>query len=142
MTLCPLIIIQSLFKFTIMKKIITFFASFILVASSFAQYNSGSQRDKRNDVVYNDSRDNKYDNRRDNHDYNFSARERDMQIDHINRDYNHRIFDVQDKAFMSHSKKHRIIRSLEEQRREEIKMVYVKCNHRNNQYDHHDNRRW
>ncbi|MEO6232947.1 MAG: hypothetical protein ABJB11_00130 [Ferruginibacter sp.] len=125
-----------------MKKIITFFASFILVASSFAQYNSGGQRDKRNDVVYNDSRDNKHNDRRDNHDYNFSARERDMQINHINREYDNRIFDVQHKVFMSHGKKRSIIRSLEEQRRDEIKMVYIKFNHGNNHYDRYDKKRW
>lgn len=125
-----------------MKTIITFFASFILVASSFAQYNSGGQRDRRNDVVYNDSRDNKHDDRHDNHDFKFSTRERDMQINQINRAYDNKIFDVQHKVFMSHNKKHRIIRLLEEQRRNEIKMVYVKFNHRNNNYYRNDKRRW
>lgn len=125
-----------------MKTIIIFFASFALVASSFAQYNSGGQRDRRNDVGYNDSRDNKHDDRHDNHDFKFSTRERDMQINQINRAYDNKIFDVQHKVFMSHNKKHRIVRSLEEQRRNEIKMVYVKFNHRNNNYYRNDKRRW
>jgi hypothetical protein len=114
-----------------MKKIFTLMAAVMLVASAFAQYKPGNQggyessRDR--DNAYN-NRGNKRDNDRRNNGYYFSARERDMQIARINREYDQKIHAVQNRVFMSPFKKQRIIRSLQDERRDEIRMVYAKFN--------------
>lgn len=117
-----------------MKKVFTLIASFILVASSFAQYNSGNQKrypkDKGNDIVYNKNKCDKHNDRYDDND-NFSARERDRQIEMINRNYDRQIRDVQNKWFVSRSKKERAIWNLERDRNTEIEMVYAKYNREN-----------
>ena len=125
-----------------MKKIITLFASVLLVASAFAQYDNQKGYGKRNDrdVVYNDRKYNKND-RRGGDGYSFSKRERDFEIDRINRDYNNKINAVRHRWFASNAKKQRIIWSLEEQRRDEIKSIYMRFNHPRNRYDDHDRRR-
>ena len=97
-----------------MKKIITLFASVILVASAFAQYNDNNQGyGKRNDrdVVYNDGKFDKHDRRRDDR-YSFSKRERDYEISRINQEYNNKINAVTHKWFTSNARKQRIIWSL------------------------------
>ena len=124
-----------------MKKIITLMVAVLLVATSFAQYNSGNQRNHHdNDVAYNDGKykDRNYDERNDRSHYN---RERDMQIERINREYDRKIESVRHRWFMSHSKKQELIYSLENKRRYEIRMVYNKFNNRNDRFDDHDSRR-
>ena len=124
-----------------MKKIITLFASVILVASAFAQSNEGRyERGKENDVVYNDSRFDRNNDRFDKHD-KFSKRKRDIQIAQINREYDQRIHAVRNKWFTSNSKKQRIIYQLEDERRYEIKKVYARYNRGSNRFDDHDRRR-
>ena len=124
-----------------MKKIITLFASVILVASAFAQSNEGRyERGKENDVVYNDSRFDRNNDRFDKHD-KFSKRERDIQIAQINREYDQRIHAVRNKWFTSNAKKQRIIYQLEDERRYEIKKVYARYNRGSNRFDDHDRRR-
>ncbi|MEO6721363.1 MAG: hypothetical protein ABIN67_13425 [Ferruginibacter sp.] len=125
-----------------MKKIITLFASVLLVASAFAQHDGnqkgyGNKNDR--DVVYNDGRYNKNDNRRDG--YSFSKRERDMQINRINREYDNKINAVRHKWFMNNAKKQRMIWSLEEDRKNEIREVYVKFNHPSNRFEDRDRKR-
>ena len=123
-----------------MKKVITMFAAIILVASASAQFRNGDHgRGNDRDAVYNDDRYEKND-RRDNR-YSFSARERDMQIAHINREYNQRIHAVRNKWLTGHGKKQRMIRALEDERRYEIRKVYAKFNHPANRYNNHDRRR-
>ena len=124
-----------------MKKIITLFASVILVASAFAQYDRNQKGyDRRNDrdVVYNDDYGRKEKHRGDS--YSFTKRERDFQISKINREYNNRIDAVRTKWFMSRAKKERIIWSLEEERRNEIRKVYVRFNHPYNRADRRNDR--
>ena len=57
-----------------------------------------------------------------------------MEIAKINREYDKRIQKVKNSYFMSRWEKQRKIRFLQEQRQQEIKMVYAKFNKRN-QYD-------
>ena len=128
-----------------MKKIITLFASVLLVASAFAQPNGkayGHNKDR--DVVYNDDRYDRNDRHRDdrgNDRYSFTRRERDMQVEQINRTYDERINAVRNKWFTSNGKKQRIIRDLENERRYEIKKVYARYNHASNRYEDNDRRR-
>ena len=125
-----------------MKKIITLLASVLLVASAFAQHKGnekgyGHGNDK--DVVYNDGRFNKNDNRE--RGYSFSKKEKDMQINKINREYDRKIKAVRGKWFMSNAKKQRTIWVLEEDRKKEIREVYMKFNNSANRYQDRDTRR-
>lgn len=128
-----------------MKKMITLVASVILVASAFAQPNGkayGHNKDR--DVVYNDDRYDRNDRRSDdrrNDRYSFTRRERDMQVEQINRTYDQRINAVRNKWFTNNGKKQRIIRDLENERRYEIKRVYARYNHASNRYEDNDRRR-
>ncbi len=129
-----------------MKKMITLFASVMLVASAFAQYNPGKQNDRdykderEREVVYNDGRYHKEDNRR-NDRYASGKRERDIQIAQINREYDYRINAVRNKWFTSKNKKQRILRQLEEDRRAEIRNVYAKYNNQSRGREEYDRRR-
>jgi hypothetical protein len=127
-----------------MKKIFTLLVSVTLFASAFAQYKTGGQKDagynNGKDGIYNDGRDKK-DDRRSN-DYNsFTARERDMEIAQINRDYDRQVRDVRSSRYLSRAKKEKMIRKLDVQRSNEIAKVYAKFNARNNRYDDRDQRR-
>jgi hypothetical protein len=126
-----------------MKKIITLFASVILVASAFAQYNDNNQgygRKSDRDIVYNDGKFDKRDRQREGR-YSFTKRERDYEISRINQEYNNKIKAVTHRWFTSNARKQRVIWSLEEQRKDEIKRVYLKFNSPANRFDHHDRRR-
>lgn len=128
-----------------MKKMITLFASVILVVSAFAQYNPDNRRDRdyrderEREIVYNDGRCHK-DNRR-NYRYAFSKRESDIQIAQINQEYDYRINAVRNKWFTNKSKKQRILRQLEEERRNEIRWVYANYNNQSRGREEYDRRR-
>ena len=144
-----------------MKKTFTFLTAVVLMTTAaFAQRNDNRSGD--NNYGNNNSRDVVVDNNRDWHDddrdwhgdrdrraYYFAARERDMQIAQINREYNHRIESVKCNFFMGRYKKERIINALQCQRDDEIRSVMVRFNRSNNLYGqrddrHHDrdNRNW
>jgi len=127
-----------------MKKIITLLVSVTMVASVFAQYGGNGQRDngygngnKGNDVGFNDNR-YKKDDGHFNDSYAFSGREKDMQIAQINREYDFKIQSVKNKFFMPRFKKEQMIWKLEQQRRDEIKMVNMKFKNSRNRYDDYD----
>jgi len=126
-----------------MKKIITLLVSVTMVASVFAQYNGGRGQgqgnngygnngnyDKGKDVVFVDAK------FRDS--YVFTPRERDMQIAQINREFDQKIQSVKMKFFMPRFKKQQLIGQLEDQRKDEIKMVIWKFKSPKNRYDDHD----
>lgn len=124
-----------------MKKIFTLLLSFGLFTSIFAQYpgnQRGQGRDK--DEAYNDNRKRNDDNRFDDH-FNFNKREMDMRIADINRDYDRKIRQVNNNWYMNRFKKERMIRSLEDQRRDEIRMVYVKYNDKRNRYGYNEQKK-
>jgi len=119
-----------------MKKIFTLSVAVLMLASAFAQ-NRGGQKDygfnKGKDVVINDGRFKKDDDRF--NDYSFSIRQRDMQIAQINQEYDRKIQNVKKIFFMSRYKKDQMIFRLEDQRKDEIRMVYAKFNDRNKHDD-------
>jgi hypothetical protein len=139
-----LMIIHSLLKITIMKKIITLIGAVMLFTVAFAQDDRGNRKNDddydHKDMVYNDSRHRNHDDRGDDR-YAFNHREREMQIARINREYDRKIASVKHNWFMSRSKKIRMVRSLEDQRIDEIRMLSPGYNHRNNRFDDHDSRR-
>ena len=122
-----------------MKKIFTLLVSVTLVASAFAQYKGGGDKDfgnKGKDMVYGDGYKKDY-GRHDNY-YSYSTRERDMQIAQINRQYDWKIQDVSRRFFIPRFKKEQMIRQINDQRNDEIRMVYAKFSMGNNHYDEHD----
>ena len=119
-----------------MKKILVLLITATMVSSAFAQY--GNQRD----AVFNNGRyEHERNNNRNSNYYSFSARERDMQIDQINREYDRKEREVRNRLFVSRSKKEKLMWELQEQRRNEIRNVYAKFNDRRNRYDDNDHKR-
>ena len=90
------------------------------------------QRGNNRDVIVNDGR---YDNddRFDNNTGSYNGNIR-MQIAQVNRKYDFKIQKVKNDYFMRRNEKMRVIRSLEAQRQQEIRMLYA----RNNQKGQHD----
>ncbi len=129
-----------------MKKIITLFVSVTMVASAFAQYSQGNQKDygynKGKDVVYNDSRIKAEDKSFNDH-YSFGMKEKETQIAQINREFDFKIQSVKNRFFMSRSKKEQVICMLEDQRKNEIKMVFAKFSDPGNRFDdHYSKKNW
>lgn len=117
-----------------MKKIFTLVSSLLLVTAAFAQYDQkGDWNNKDRDDAYNgggkgpDDRFDKHDRNNDRRmTYYFTAREKDMQIAQINRNYDYKIRSVQNRYFMSWHEKKRQVKQLEYQRDCEIKEVMDK----------------
>lgn len=122
-----------------MKKIFTLLATVTMFTSAFAQYKTGDRDfgNREKTVIINDGY--KKDNGRSDNYYSYSARERDMQIAMINREYDRKIQEVRSRYFMPRFRKEQQIRQLNDQRSYEIKKVYAKFNDRGNHYDDHDN---
>ena len=125
-----------------MKKIFTLLIAVGFITAINAQTGSrdrdsrDQQTDQRgnksNDVVVNDGRydnDDRYSNSAGS--YNGNIR---MQIAQVNRKYDFKIQKVKNDYFMRRNEKMRVIRSLEAQRQQEIRMLYA----RNNKKGQHD----
>ena len=127
-----------------MKKIFTLVLAVAFVASANAQYGNDRQEDygtKRNkDVVFDDDRYKNDNNRYDDHHSN-GKWEMEREIAQINREYDQRIQSVKFNFFMNPFRKERMIYRLEDQRRDEIKMVYARSNNRHDQY-YERRKRW
>jgi uncharacterized protein YxeA len=120
-----------------MKKIIAMLVAVMMITAVSAQYRTNEQQgwdnDREKDVVTGNGRYKNNDNRYGG--YTFTAREMEMQIFRINREYDRRIQDVKNKFFMSRYKKEHAIMRLEAQRRDEIRSVYAKFNDSRNNCD-------
>lgn len=132
-----------------MKKIFTLVFATVMLSNAFAQYGQRDQGSRDRDVYA--SNDNRGFNRHDKGygTYFFTAREKNMQIEQIYRDYNFRIQSVKNKAFMGWFQKKRIINNLEAQRDAEICQVNDRFNSPKNmfngygrRYDRDDRKRW
>jgi hypothetical protein len=131
-------------KNTIMKKIFTLLVAVGFITAINAQTGSRTrdnrdtrdqqtdQRGNNRDVIVNDGR---YDNddRFDNNTGSYNGNIR-MQVAQVNRKYDFKIQKVKNDYFMRRYEKMRVIRSLEAQRQQEIRMLYA----RNNQKGQHD----
>src|SRR4030095_9537772 len=136
-----LLLLDTLFTYknTIMKKVFTF-----LIAVGFLTAVNAQTRDNRDnrdtrdkqqndqwgnnskDVIVNDGRyddDDRFDNNFGS--YNGNIR---MQIAQVNRKYAFKIQRVKNDYFMRRNEKMRVIRSLEAQRQQEIRMLYARAN--------------
>jgi uncharacterized protein YxeA len=114
-----------------MKKTILLLATVLLVGTSFAQYNN-KQMGQDKDYGYNKGYDNDKFDRGHSKTYFFTAKERDMQIMQINKEYSKQIQSVKMKFFMPRGAKQRQIQFLEQKRDKEISMVWVKYNDQDN----------
>ena len=92
--------------------------------------------DKGKDVVYNDGK--FKDNSFFKDFYVYTAREKDMDIFQINREYDRKIQTVKNRFFMPRVKKDQIIYQLEFQRKDEINDVLARFNSRKNRFDGYD----
>jgi hypothetical protein len=138
-----LYLLNHFLKFTIMKKIFTLMVAAGMV--TFASAQQGAQKsnpfkDNKKDVQYTSSkpaqqpafekgRTSGYDT------YSFSIREKDAQIQKINREYDQKIAAVRKNRRMRDQEKSKQIRMLEMQRKQEIAAVqsrWEKSNHRDN----------
>ena len=91
-----------------------------------SQQNGQWGKDSRDDVGINNGR---YDNNKQ-YDNNFGSYNGNikMQIAQINRKYDFKIDRLRDNRFMKRNEKMRMIRSLEAQRQQEIRMAYARSN--------------
>ena len=129
-----------------MKKIFTLLVlSTAMLSTAFAQYGQGRQRDNdRSTDVYVSIDNNGFDK----HDgfgndfgkgygkgaYIFTAREKDMAIAQINREFAYKIQSVRNRFGMSWFQKKRMINNLEEQRDAEISLVMRKFHSPKNKF--------
>ncbi len=123
-----------------MKKIFTLLVAVGFITAINAQTGSRGRdtrdqqtdqrgNNKNHDVVVNDGNDDRYSNNAAS--YNGNIR---MQIAQVNRKYDFKIQKVKNDYFMRRNEKMRVIRSLEAQRQQEIRMMYA----RNNKKGQHD----
>lgn len=127
-----------------MKRIFTLLVSAGLFSSAFAQqkgYDENDRKyDKRKDVVVLDKRNNQSNDRFNKYSYLNKQQEKEISI--INREYDNRVLEVQRKPFMSRNKKSRLVAQLEDQRRYELRKVYLKFNSsRSQSYERKNDRR-
>lgn len=142
-----------------MKKLFTLLFTFGSLTSVFAQYNN-ENRPRRDDdnTTYesrngkggysnpatdrnNDKRDNAYNDRRYNESYAMNSRERDFQIQKINRQFSYKISSVRGNRYLRAREKDFQIRNLERQRQDEIRNIENRYRgSRNRYYDSHANR--
>ena len=125
-----------------MKKALSLSTIAVLIAaSSFAQY--GRDRDdnyennRGREVTVNNHGGREYGRERGT--YYFTAKEKDMQIYSINREYNRKIESVKHRFFMGRVKKEQLICSLELERNAEIRSVVERFNDRRNLFVYRDN---
>lgn len=138
-----------------MKTIFTLLLSMVMFTAAFAQYgpNGKWNKDKSDDAY--GSNDNRgydpyskgaYDHHKGGYgSYFFTPRERDIEIDRINREYRYRIESVRNKPFMGWFQKKRIINNLEAERDEQIARVIYKFRSPRNKcgtYERRDRKDW
>ena len=131
-----------------MKKIFTLLVlSTAMLSTAFAQY---GQRDRSTDVYVSiDKHDNgfgkDFDKGYGRGSYIFTAREKDMAIAQINREFAYKIQSVRNRFGMSWFQKKRMINNLEEQRDAEISLVMRKFHSPKNKfgdYGRRNGKRW
>ena len=133
-----------------MKKILTLLIALGAIVGAQAQPSRSYPNDDRygRDVILgdrNDRNDRTYENNS-RYSYSMSVDERDRQIDRIAREYDRRIRKVERDRWIRSSEKSYQIRQIENQKREEIHLVWERYRSSNNLYNDNrsqrNNRRW
>jgi hypothetical protein len=118
-----------------MKKIFTLLFSISAFASSFAQTGSDQTKKKSNQYITN-AEYKKIDSHRDNI-YTFSAKERDMQMAKINKDYNFKIAAIKSNKRISRHNKKVLIQKVQLEKSQQMQDVNSKFNSKfNTAYNH------
>jgi hypothetical protein len=153
--LLPLTIIIHFLKRTIMKRIFTLMFAVGLMGAAIAQPgNRDNRQPGQQDNRGRQQENERFDNDRqavavnisfDNDDFRgnnrfANERKRDALIAKINREYDYRIQRVRNSFFLDRWEKMQKIRFLEDQRRQEIRMVYMQFSKRNHRDGRYDNR--
>jgi hypothetical protein len=133
-----------------MKRILIVLFMLGAFTSVFAQSGRGSSRDvvlgqpNHSGVYSNDNRNdnNRYGNNRYGSNGNMSERERDYQIQRINREYDARIWEVKRDRYLRNGERNRQIRFLEKQRREEIQQINERFSDSRSRGNGRNNGRW
>ena len=125
-----------------MKKIFTLLFAVGMVGSVVAQSGRSDRGYGDNDRNngYNKEKEYGYSGRDNDRHEDFSLRMRDEQIKKINCDYDARINEIKYRRGGWFFDKNRIIRRLEHERQEEIRMVYARFNQRSDYSYHHNDR--
>lgn len=129
-----------------MKKISMLLLAIGCLSVAQAQYRSyPDDRNHDREVILGQQNDRGYENAS-RYTFSFSERERDKQIDRINKDFDKRMRRVEKERRMDPYEKSHIIRDLEDQRRNEIRRVWERYHSpynaaNNNRYRQHD-RHW
>jgi hypothetical protein len=113
-----------------MKKVFALVLALGAMSAVFAQrgYDHGNES---RDVILGQQNRSVYNNNRNNDGY-YSSRERDEQIDRINRTYNWKIQSVRNDRHLRNAEKRREIRFLENERDTKIREVVERYNYYNN----------
>jgi hypothetical protein len=133
-----------------MKKMLTLSIALVAVTGAFAQYSrSYPDRAESRDVILGNGGNDRsvYNNGNSRYDgYIFSAKERDVEIQRINRDFDARARDLQRNWRMRASGKNYQVRLLEQQRRQQVQAVRDRFQDSRNRYKNNSssraNRRW
>lgn len=113
-----------------MKKLFVLVLATGAMTSVFAQ-RGYDRKDESRDVILGQQNRSVYNDNR-GYDGYFSSRERDDQIERINRNYNWRIQSVRNDRYLRHAEKKREIRFLENERDTKIREVVERYNYYNN----------
>lgn len=129
-----------------MKKIFTLLfalGAFALVQAQPA-YKGNRQTDQKSyDNGYSNSYNNKYNDKQRRYDNNNSSFDKDRMIDRINHEYEEKIERVRHNFFLGRREKQRQISFLQEQREQEIRMLYFRHNDHDDRFGDGDRRdRW
>ena len=124
-----------------MKKILALALSMGALTTVFAQ--NGYPKDSRDEsrgIVYGKPNNQVYDNKNYRNDnYSFSARERDAQIERINREFDFKIMAVKRNRYLRNAEKKREIRMLEKERTEQIWQLNQRFSNQKPQKSYHYN---
>lgn len=118
-----------------MKKIFTLLFSISALATSFAQTGSHQIKKKSNQYVTN-AEYKKIDSHRDNI-YTFSAKERDVQMAKINKDYNFKMAAIKSNKRISRHNKKVLIQKAQLEKSQQIQEVNSKFNSKFNTANNH-----
>ena len=123
-----------------MKKIFTLLFAVGMFAAAQAQpgnrdYRQNDQRDFDNNIDINDNHNPYDDDDRFGNSRFSNERKLKMQVARINREFDYKVQRVKSNFYMSRWEKQRLIRSLEDQRQRDIRMLYAKFNNKNRHDD-------
>ena len=137
-------LLKQLKKFTMKKILILLFTAGLFTVSN-AQRNHSHKGDYDGNDQYAATSNGHYDN--DDHEGNvrniydhrnhFYENQRQMQMERINREYNHKVMSIQRNWYMTHRQKRLAVRDAKNERNDEIQML----NRRFNGYGNHGYRR-